>query len=65
MDHYEKEWLSNYDEVSPSYYGQYVEDIFSVFHSHDEAKLLTRQPNIKFTMETEVNQVIPFFGCPY
>ena len=40
MGHYEKEWLSNYDRASPSYYTQYVDDIFSVFNSHDEAKHL-------------------------
>ena len=64
MGHYEKECLSNYDGVSPSYYTRHV-DIFSVFTSHDEAKRFfsyfnSRHPNIKFTMETEVNQVIPF-----
>ena len=65
MGHYEKEWLSNYDGVSPSYYTRYVDDIFSVFNSNDEAKrffsyLNSRQPNIEFTIETEVNKVISF-----
>ena len=65
MDHYEKEWLSNYDWVSPCYHTRYVDDIFSVFNSYDEAKrfasyLNSRHPNIKFTMETEVNKFIPF-----
>ena len=55
MGYYEKEWLSNYDGVSPSYYTRYIDDIFSVFNSHDEAKrffsyLNSRQPNIKFTI---------------
>ena len=65
MSHYEKEWLSNYDGFSPSYYTRYADDIFSVFNSHDEAKrffsyLNSRHHNIKFTMETEVNKVFPF-----
>ena len=65
MSHYEREWLSNYDGVSPSCYTRYVDDIFSVFNSHDKAKrffsyLNSRHPNVKFTMETEVNEVIPF-----
>ena len=65
MGHYEKEWLSNYDGVSPSYYTRYVDDIFSVFNSRDEAKrffsyLNSRYPNVKFTMEIEVNNVSPF-----
>ena len=42
MGHYEKEWLSNYNGILPSYYYQdytrYVDDIFSVSNSHDEAK---------------------------
>ena len=69
MGHYEKEWLSNYDGISPSYYiGDFiiVDYIFSVFNSHDEAKryfsyLNSRNPNVKFTIEKEVNKVIPFF----
>ena len=32
MGHYEREWLSNYDGVSPSYYTRYVHDIFAVFN---------------------------------
>ena len=38
MGHYEKEWLSNYDGVSPSYYTRYADDIFSVFNLRDVAK---------------------------
>ena len=65
MGHYEKEWLSNYDGVSSCYYTRSVDNIFSVFNLHDEAKqffsyLNSRHPNIKFTVETEVNRVIPF-----
>ena len=65
MGHFEKECLSNCNGVSPSYYTRYADDILSVFNSHDEAKrffsyLNSRHPNVKFTMETEVNQVIPF-----
>ena len=70
MGHYEKEQLSKHDGVSPSYCTRYVDDIFSVFNSHDEAKMVfifisylySRHPNIKFAMETEVNKVIPFLG---
>ena len=64
MGHHEKEWLRNYDRVSPSYYTRYV-DIFLVFNLHDEAKQLfsyfnSRHPNVKFIMEMKVNKVIPF-----
>ena len=64
MGHYEKVWLSNYDGVWPSYYTQYVYDMLSVFNWNDEAKrffsyLNSRHPNIKLSMEAEVNKVIP------
>ena len=65
LDHYKKVWLSNYDRVSPLCYSRYGDDIFLVFNLHDEAKqffsyLNSRHPNVKFTMETETNKVIPF-----
>ena len=51
--------------MMPSYYRRNVDDIFSVFNNSFEAKeffnyINTRHPNIKFTMETEVNKIIPF-----
>ena len=65
MGHYEKEWLSNYDGISLSYYTRYFDDIFLVFNSQDETKQFfsyvnSRHPSIKFTMETEINKVILF-----
>ena len=65
MGHNEKLWLENFQGTPPSYYRRYVDDIFSVFNNSFEAKeffnyINTRHPNIKFTMETEVNKIIPF-----
>ena len=65
MGHNEKLWLENVEGTPTSYYRRYVDDIFSVFNNSFEAKELfnyitTRHPNIKFTMETEVNKIIPF-----
>ena len=65
MGDYEKEWLSNYNGASPSYYTRYVDDIFSVFNLRDEAKrffsyLNSTHPNVILTMETKDNKVIPF-----
>ena len=64
MGHQKKEWLSNCNGFFPSCHTQYVENIFSVFNLKDEAKrffyLNPRHPNIKFTMEKEVNKVFPF-----
>ena len=68
MSHYEKEWLSNYDVALPSYYRRHVDDIFWVLNSHDEAKRFfsypnSRHPNVKFTIETGLNKVIPFLDA--
>ena len=64
MGRNKKFWIENFQETPPSSYRRYV-NIFSVFNNSSEAKGLlnyinTRHPNIKFTMETEVNKVIPF-----
>ena len=61
----EKLWLENFQGTPPSYYRRYVNDIFSVFNNSFEAReffnyINTRHPNIKFTMENEVNKIIPF-----
>ena len=65
MGNNEKLWIENFQGTPPSYYRRYVDDIFSVFNNSFEAKeffnyINTRHPNIKFTMETEVNKIIPF-----
>ena len=68
MVHYEKEWLSNYDGVSPSYYTRYVDDTFSVFNSHVEVKrffsyLNSRHPNVNYGNRGQ--QSYSPFGCSY
>ena len=50
MGHCEKEWLSNYDSVSPSYYTQYADDVCSVFSWHVEAKRVFFYLNSKTLM---------------
>ena len=65
ISHDEKEWLSNYGRPSPSYYRRHVDDIFWVLNSHNEAKRFfsypnSRHPNVKLTIETGLNKVIPF-----
>ena len=64
MGHNEKLWIENFQGTPPSYYRSCVDDIFSVFNNSFEAKevfnyINTRHPNVKFTMETEVNKIIP------
>ena len=68
ISHYEKEWLSNCGGASPSYYRRHVDDICWVFNSHNEAKRFfsypnSRHPNVKFTIETGLNKVIPFLDA--
>ena len=65
MGHNEKPCTENFQGTPPSYYRRYADDIFLVFNNSFEAKeffnyINTRHPNIKFTMETEVNKIIPF-----
>ena len=61
-------WIENFQGPPPSYYKRYVDNIFSVFNNSFEAKeffnyINTRHPNINFTMETEVNKIIPFLAA--
>ena len=63
--HNEKLWIQNSQGTPPSFYRRYVDDIFSVFDNSFEAKeyfnyIDTRHHNIKFTVENEVNKIIPF-----
>ncbi|XP_068723463.1 uncharacterized protein [Montipora capricornis] len=64
MCDFEQKWLANVDS-RPSIWFRYVDDTFSLFDSEATAAsflhfLNTRHPNIKFTMELEENQEIPF-----
>ena len=61
----EKDWIENCTFEKPSFYRRYVDDIFCIFDNEESAKcffdyLNNRHVNIKFTMETEVNQRLPF-----
>ena len=65
MAYHEKDWIENYTSPRIFFYKRYVDDIFCLVESEIEAKkflgyLNEKHPNIKFTMETEVNKSIPF-----
>ena len=65
MRHNGKLWIENSQGTPPSFYRGYVDDICSVFNNSFEAKeyfnyIDTSHHNIKFTMENEVNKIIPF-----
>ena len=66
MGHHEKCWLNSFPNSNVLlFYRRYVDDIFCIFDSEQEAVLFfdfinTRHPNISFTMEKENNHIISF-----
>ena len=73
MCHFEERWVMN-GKVRPSLWYRYVDDTFTMFDSKDTAceflqYLNSRHHSIKFTIEFEQNNVIPFLDilvkrCP-
>ena len=65
IDYHEKRWLSGYSNKRPLWFKRYVNDIFKVFNTYHKTVfffeyLSSRHPNIKFTMETEIDKQLPF-----
>ena len=65
MGVHENEWLQAYPGTGPSFYRRYVDDIFCVFDSEDQAKsfldyLNSKHKSIKFTSEYEQDKVLAF-----
>ena len=65
MSHHENGWIKDYKQGHIHFYRRYVDDIFAVFDSHDEANkflkyMISKHPNIKFTMEVEVSNCLVF-----
>ena len=64
--YHEPTWLSNCPaDIKPSFYRRYVDDIFLLFKTADQvekfkAYMNTRHKNMKFTSETEVDDILPF-----
>ena len=64
MSHHEKSRLENYNS-GIEFYGRYVDDTFALFNTEQDALsffsyINSQHPNIKFTMEREENQKLPF-----
>ena len=60
MGHHEKLWLENFHGSTILFYRQYVDDTFCLFNSDRDATIFfdyinSGHPNIKFTMEKQVN----------
>ena len=64
MNHFETEALSKYSGNLPSTYRRYVDDTFLIFDNGTDVDLFfiymnKCHPNIKFTMESEINNALP------
>ena len=61
----EDKWIDNFDGNKPVFYRRYVDDILAVFDNEQDATkffnhLNNQHKNIKFTMETNLNNQMPF-----
>ena len=65
MGHHESKWLNTYLHNKPNFYIRYVDDILTTFENEQDSldflNFLNKQhSNIKFTMEKQTNNSIPF-----
>ena len=65
MGHHEKIWLEQYQGPELLSYRRYVNDMFRLFHSEQDAiaffdYINSQHPNIRFAMEKEIDHVLPF-----
>ena len=64
--HHESQWISDCpNSFKPKYYKRYMDDTFLIFEDEDQAKQFLaymngRHEKIKFTIETEQENKIPF-----
>ena len=61
-------WIKNYDAAKPTFYRRYVDDILAVFNTRNEATdffnyLNQQHPNIKFTIEYNIDNKIAFLDA--
>ena len=62
---YESKWLNEYKLNKPKFYLRYVDDILAAFEKEQDSLnflsfLNNKHPNIKFTLEKQVNHFIAF-----
>ena len=65
MSHFENKWIEEYNENQIFFYQRYVDDIFCMMGNETAANdflsfLNSKHPDIKFTMETQNNDSLPF-----
>ena len=65
MGFYESKWLNEYNLNKPKFYLRYIDDILAAFDKEQDSSIFLnflnkRHPNIKFTMEKQINHSIAF-----
>ena len=62
MGFHESKWLNEYNLNKPKFYLRYVDDILAAFDNEQDSLnfLNNRHPNIKFTIEKQINYSIAF-----
>ena len=69
MSFHESKWLNEYNLNKPKFYLRYIDDILVTFDNEQENEqdllnflnfLKNRHPNIKFTIEKQINNSIAF-----
>ena len=65
MGFYESKWLNEYNLNKRNFYLRYVDDILAAFDNEQDSLnfldfLNNRHPNIKFTIEKQINHSITF-----
>ena len=65
MGFYESKWLNEFNLNKPKFYLRYVDDILAAFDNEQDSLnflnfLNNRHPNIKFTLEKQINHSIAF-----
>ena len=69
MCYHEQNWLDNCpNDFKPVLYNRYVDDTFVLFKDPSHAPLFhnyinSRHPNIKFTVDSECQNYLPFLDC--
>ena len=67
MDLYKSKWLNGYNFNELKFYLRYINDILAAFDNEQDSLIFfnflsNRHPNIKFTIEKQINHSIAFLG---
>ena len=67
MRFYESKWRNEYNLNKPNFYLRYVDDILAAFDKKQDSLnfLNKRHPNIKFTIEKQINHSTAFLDYSF